>query len=523
MAKELNYDDIAQFMSSATGKKDAKPKPDEAEALAKLKVLQDSLERAEKGVKDEDYEKRKQERQKKREEEGKPPKDDDDDEDDDPHGIMGKLMSLATPKNLQVLEKMGIMKKLGPLGGLLKMLVKSNGGKGGSGGGAGGIPGLNTGMLKNLGGMSGMLGGGGGGDSGGGGSSGGFNPALLAGLATQLGGPDLAGAMGGGVRSSRGAVEDVKDDNGLKDLAEQLVKNRGSGYIDCDNPLVWDALLQEEENQEKTIKTCGLCSDDDFLKMHMELFVEHCGYGKGGFPPICFNPAGWENLLYSFKEEQLVKACDLCDNGMFKKVHPEIFGEHCDLDGEEKEDGEDEKEDTRGAAEEEEGEDEKEDTRGAAEEEGGEDEKEDTRGAAEEEGGEDEKEDTRGAAEEEGEEDEKEDTRGAAEEEGGEDEKEDTRGAAEEEGGEDEKEEESREVGEKEEEEEEESREVKADHEEDTRGNKLDLIDKGKDKADDDLVLAVEQFVRDTAKNMEALADSLDRVDKKQKVEEWRP
>ncbi|XP_066291144.1 high mobility group nucleosome-binding domain-containing protein 5-like isoform X2 [Branchiostoma lanceolatum] len=285
------------------------------------------------------------------------------------------------------------------------------------------------------------------------------------------------------LRSSRGAVEDVKDDNGLKDLAEQLVKNRGSGYIDCDNPLVWDALLQEEENQERTIKTCGLCSDDDFLKMHMELFVEHCGYGKGGFPPICFNPAGWENLLYSFKEEQLVKACDLCDNGMFKKVHPEIFGEHCELDGE--------------------------------------DEKEDTRGVAEEEGGEDEKEDTRGTAEEEGGEDEKENTRGVAEEEEGEDEKEDTRGAAEEEGGEDEKEEESREVGEKEEEEE--SREVKSDHEEDTRGNKLDLIDKGRGKADDDLVLAVEQFVRDTAKNMEALADSLDRVDKKQKVEEWRP
>ncbi|XP_066291134.1 high mobility group nucleosome-binding domain-containing protein 5-like isoform X1 [Branchiostoma lanceolatum] len=307
------------------------------------------------------------------------------------------------------------------------------------------------------------------------------------------------------LRSSRGAVEDVKDDNGLKDLAEQLVKNRGSGYIDCDNPLVWDALLQEEENQERTIKTCGLCSDDDFLKMHMELFVEHCGYGKGGFPPICFNPAGWENLLYSFKEEQLVKACDLCDNGMFKKVHPEIFGEHCELDGEEKEDGEDKKEDTRGVA----------------EEEGGEDEKEDTRGVAEEEGGEDEKEDTRGTAEEEGGEDEKENTRGVAEEEEGEDEKEDTRGAAEEEGGEDEKEEESREVGEKEEEEE--SREVKSDHEEDTRGNKLDLIDKGRGKADDDLVLAVEQFVRDTAKNMEALADSLDRVDKKQKVEEWRP
>eukprot|EP00058_Branchiostoma_floridae_P026350 XP_002611841.1 hypothetical protein BRAFLDRAFT_83135 [Branchiostoma floridae] len=485
MAKELNYDDIAQFMTSATGKKDAKPKPDEAEALSKLKILQDSLERAEKGVKDEDYEKRKQERQKKREEAGQPPKDDDDEEDEDPHGIMDKLMALATPKNLATLEKMGILKKLGPLGGLLKMLVKNNS-KGGSGGGGAGIPGLNTGMLKNLGGMSGMLGGGGGGDSGGGG--GGFNPALLAGLATQLGGPDLAGAMGGGVRNSEEAAADVRDDQGLKDLARQLVKSKDSGH--------------------------SLCSHDEFLKMHMPLFERHCGYGKGGFPSICFNPAGWENLLYSFKEEQLVKACGEDEEEETRGAAEEEGGEDEEEDtrgAAEEEGGEDEEEDTRGAAEEEGGEDEEEDTRGAAEEEGGEDEEEDTRGAAEEEGGEDEEEDTRGAAEEEGGEDEEEDTRGAADEEGGEDEEEDTRGAAEEEGGED-GEEDTRGAAE----------EVEPDHEEDTRGDKLDFIDKGKTD-DDDLVLAVEQFVRDTAKNMEALADRLDRYEKQQKIQEWKP
>ncbi|KAI8504834.1 cyclic nucleotide gated channel beta 1 [Branchiostoma belcheri] len=279
--------------------------------------------------------------------------------------------------------------------------------------------------------------------------------------------------------SKRGAVEDVQDDNGLKDLAKQLVKNRGSGYIDCDNILVWDALLQEEENQERTIKTCDLCSDDEFLKMHMELFEKHCGYGKGGFPPICFNPAGWENLLYSFKEEQLVKACALCDNGMFRRVHPEIFGEHCELDeeNEEEEDGEeDEKEETRETAEEEDEDDEKEETRGTAEEEDEDDEKEETRGTAEEEDGEDEKEETRGTAEEEDEDDEKEDTRGTAEEEDGEDEKEETRGTAEEEDEEDEKEE-TRGTAEEEDEEDEkeESREV------------ADFIDKG--KTDDDLAM----------------------------------
>ncbi|XP_035692087.1 uncharacterized protein LOC118426674 [Branchiostoma floridae] len=227
------------------------------------------------------------------------------------------------------------------------------------------------------------------------------------------------------LRNSEEAAADVRDDQGLKDLARQLVKSKDSGHIDCDNILVWDALLQEEGNQEKTITTCGLCSHDEFLKMHMPLFERHCGYGKGGFPSICFNPAGWENLLYSFKEEQLVKACALCDNGMFKRVHPDIFEENCEHDGE--------------------------------------DEEEETRGAAEEEGGEDEEEDTRGAAEE-----------------------------------------------------------VEPDHEEDTRGDKLDFIDKGKTD-DDDLVLAVEQFVRDTAKNMEALADRLDRYEKQQKIQEWKP
>ncbi|KAI8506167.1 cyclic nucleotide gated channel beta 1 [Branchiostoma belcheri] len=104
-----------------------------------------------------------------------------DEEVEDPHGVSDHLQYLSQPQNVAVLEKFGMLDKMGPMGTALSMMSKTGGGgvdkgmlkflgKGAMGGGhgrkkhkkkKGGMGGLKMGALAGLGGM--LLGGKGGG------------------------------------------------------------------------------------------------------------------------------------------------------------------------------------------------------------------------------------------------------------------------------------------------------------------------------------------------------------------------
>ncbi|XP_078585721.1 uncharacterized protein LOC144867539 [Branchiostoma floridae x Branchiostoma japonicum] len=107
-----------------------------------------------------------------------------DEEVEDPHGVSDHLQYLSQPQNVAVLEKFGMLDKMGPMGTALSMMSKTGGGgvdkgmlkflgKGAMGGGhgrkkkhkkKGGMGGLKMGALAGLGGM--LLGGKGGGKHG---------------------------------------------------------------------------------------------------------------------------------------------------------------------------------------------------------------------------------------------------------------------------------------------------------------------------------------------------------------------
>ncbi|XP_066268864.1 uncharacterized protein [Branchiostoma lanceolatum] len=138
-----------------------------------------------------------------------------DDEVEDPHGVSNHLEYLSQPQNVAVLEKFGMLDKMGPMGTALSVMSKTGGG------------GVDKGMLKFLG--KGALGGMGGGGhkkkkhkKGG---MGGLKMGALAGLGGML----LGNKGGGGSKHHKSKPKfDLSDGFGMEDV-KALANMAGGG------------------------------------------------------------------------------------------------------------------------------------------------------------------------------------------------------------------------------------------------------------------------------------------------------